>query len=377
MSMSGKWKINVDTAVLANGDSIAAYLTSAGGALITSETIGGNEYAHSKGPESHIDGSAYAAASDYLSSIGVVDDNGNWVPFTLNAAGELPVSATVNFAGDYAEDTAHVSGDVGLFQLAVRRDARDSGVDTDGDYASFNVNANGELYTYDQDGLAQLVAANSSLDAIEASVASIDVDTSSIITELQAANTSLDAIESDVDAIRVEQADQGVTLDAILADTATIDTNVAALLLEVQNLSFAEDAPHTTGDMGIQALAVRKDSSGSNAANGDYTSFQTWSEGSLKVVDNANASMLQQQVSVANTATLLPATPLANRRSILIQNTGSVSFWVGSATVTASGATAGIEVPKGGHIELECGPAVSVYGITASGTCNANVLECA
>lgn len=347
-SLTGIWQIQANPADLANGASIASYLVDAAGALITSSLIDSKQRLDVNNPSEHLDGSAYVAAADYLSSVGVVDNAGNWVPFQLNAAGELPVSATVNFAGDYAEDSAHVSGDVGLFSLAVRRDARTSGTSDDGDYASFNVNANGEMWVHDADVLAELVAANSSLDAIE----------------------------SDVDAIRIEQADQGLTLDAILADTATIDSQTLSIQNTLTALSKAEDAIHSSGDQGIQALAVRKDSQGSNADDGDYTSLQTWSEGSLKVVDVANSGFLQQQVSVTSTAAQVPAVNLASRKSLMLQNTSTVKMWIGSATVTTSGATAGIELPANSFLELECGPAVNVFAIKSGvGSANLNVLE--
>src|ERR1700741_3499531 len=143
-SLLGKYQIAVNTTSLADGDSLAAYLTSAAGTLLTSTTIGAKEHLDALDSSSHLDSTAYATGVDYLSSIGVVDNAGNWVPFTLNAAGELPVSATVNFAGDYPEDSPHVDGDIGLFNLSVRRDARSSGTSADGDYASFNTNAVGE-----------------------------------------------------------------------------------------------------------------------------------------------------------------------------------------------------------------------------------------
>lgn len=356
-SLLGKHKISVETGSLADGDSIAAYLTSAAGTLLTNTTIGAKEHLDTKGPSEFAEGTAQTAG-DYVTVAGAVDSNGDYKPLEVDANGNLLVAGTlsVDFSFDYAEDSAHTTGDIGAFTLAVRRDVRTSGVSADGDYASFNVNANGEMWVHDEDVKAELIAANSSLDAIEASSA---------------------AIESDVDAIRVELLDQGTTLDSILADTATIDTNIASILTELQGLSHAEDAAHVSGDLGIQALAVRKDASGSNAADGDYTSLQTWSEGSLKVVDVANASILQQRIAVTGTAAALPASALSNRRSIMLQNAGSASVYIGSATVTASGATAGIEVPKGSFIELEAGPAVSVYAISGGGSVNVNVLEMA
>lgn len=365
MTNLGLYNIQVNTASLADGQSLAAYLTDAAGQLLTSTLVGAKQSLDALDASSHLDSSAYATGVDYLSSIGVVDSNGNWVPFTLNAAGELPVAATVNFAGDYAEDSAHVSGDVGLFSLSVRRDTRSSGTSADGDYASFNTNAVGELWVKDADALAQLVLANSSLDAIEASAASIDAHVAQI--------------ETDTTAILAELLDQGTTLDAILADTATIDSQTLSIQNTLIALSKAEDAAHSSGDQGIQALAVRKDAQGSNvSADGDYSSLQTWSEGSLKVVDVANGTILQSQVSVTDTAAQVPASNLANRKTLMLQNTGANKLWIGSSTVTTSGATAGIELPPNAFIELECGPAVNVFAVKngAAGN-NLNVLQLA
>jgi len=46
---------------------------------------------------------------------------------------------------EYAEDSAHVSGDIGQFVLGVRHEARTSMVDADGDYAGFLFNQFGDL----------------------------------------------------------------------------------------------------------------------------------------------------------------------------------------------------------------------------------------
>lgn len=381
-SLLGKYKIAVDTANLADGDSIASYLVDGSGNLLTSTLVGADQaldvnVVQSALPSgaatettlasvlselqalSHAEDAAHTSGDLGVMSLAVRNDagtplaaDGDYIPLTTDSSGALRVvgTFTVDFSFDYAEDSPHTTGDIGAFTLAVRRDTRTSGTSADGDYASFNVNANGELYVHDVDALAELVAANASLDAIEASVASIDADTSSIITELQTANT---------------------TLSSILADTATIDSNLASL-------TKLEDAAHSSGDAGVQALAVRKDAQGTNtSADGDYSSLQTWSEGSLKVVDVANGSMLQQQIAVTTTATALPTTALSNRKSLMVQNVAGASVWIGSATVTTSGATGGIEVPKGGFIELECGPAVTVYAIAASGSQNVRVLELA
>lgn len=79
----------------------------------------------------------------------LVSDDGDYAPLQVDALGRLRVVAdtelTTNY--DYAEDAAHTSGDEGAFILGVRHDADTSLVSTDGDYAPFQVDANGRLKT--------------------------------------------------------------------------------------------------------------------------------------------------------------------------------------------------------------------------------------
>lgn len=350
MQNLGLYQIAVNTASLAEGATIGSYLVDAAGNLLTSSSIGGKQRLDVNAPSEHIDGSAYAAASDYLMSMGAVDESGNWQPLNINAAGELAVAATVNFAGDYAEDSAHVSGDIGLFSLLVRQDSLASSTSADGDYGAFKSNAKGELYVKDTDALAELVL--------------IKGDTASI-----ASSSSTSASNSTAIAASVASIDSKST---------TIASNTGSSAATLSALSKAEDAAASSGDQGIQALAVRKDAQGSNvSADGDYSSLQTWSEGSLKVVDVANGAILQQQVAVSTTAAQIPAANLANRKTLMVQNTGSSKVWIGSATLTSSGAAAGIELPANSFMELECGPAVVVYAKTNAGSGQLNVLEMA
>jgi hypothetical protein len=72
---------------------------------------------------------------------------GRWRPVTVDTTGALKISGVVG--GSTAEDAAHTTGDLGTMVLAVRRDAATSGVNADGDYASFNVDSNGRLRTID------------------------------------------------------------------------------------------------------------------------------------------------------------------------------------------------------------------------------------
>ena len=352
MAMSGKWKITVDTSVLANGDSIAAYLTSAAGTLLTHTTDGSDEaldvyqrgvYAEDDAHNSGDLGSfALAVRNDTPGSL--VSADGDYAPLQVDSSGSLRVTSS----GVYNEDDAASNGDAGSSVLLVRQDTLAASTSADGDYGNFKSNNLGELYVHDTSVLAQLVTTDAVID--------------NIYTEQLDQGTTLDSILTEV-------LDQGTTLDSILSDTSSIDSTLTAL-------SKAEDAVHSSGDQGIQALAVRKDALSSNvSADGDYASLLQWSEGSLKVVDISNIAVLQQEISVATSATQLPASSLANRRSILVQNVGNSSIWIGSSSVTVSGATGGIEIPKGGHVELEAGPTCEVYGIASGSAVNARLLE--
>lgn len=378
-SMLGKHKILVDTTTLADGDSLAAYLTSAAGTLLTHTTVGATERLDAFDVADHLDGSAYAAGVDYLGSMGVVNNAGNWVPFTLNAAGELPVAATVNFAGDYAEDSPHVSGDIGLFTLLVRQDTLAASTSADGDYGAFKSTNLGELYVADP--------------AARASLVTITTNTGTTATNTGTIASTLTALSKAEDSAHVS-GDQGIQTLAVRNDTpgSLVSANGDYAPLQVDatgNLrvsgtitlggQFAEDSASASGDTGLFVLAIRRDTQGTQtSAAGDYSEIQTWSEGSVRTVDIANSSVLQSQVSVTDTATALPTSALANRRTLMIQNTGANKLWVGSATVTTTGATAGIELPANSFMSLDVGPAVAVFAIKNGAAGNTvNLLQAA
>lgn len=87
-----------------------------------------------------------AVRNDTLATL--VDTDGDYAPLQVDADGALYVTGdlTINFTYDYAEDSAHTDTDVGAFVLAVRQDTLGASVDTDGDYAAFKVNSVGALY---------------------------------------------------------------------------------------------------------------------------------------------------------------------------------------------------------------------------------------
>lgn len=128
---------------------------------------------------------------------------------------------------------------------------------------------------------------------------------------------------------------------------------------------YAEDDAHASGDRGIFQLAIRNNNQATTltSADGDYSGVAVNAQGAQYVKDIAAISNLQQIVTVGTSAVALPASPLANRSSMMIQMLSGGQLYLGSATVTNSGATRGFMIGNGGFVSLDVGPANLVYGI--------------
>lgn len=84
---------------------------------------------------------------DYtLDNVAIKGATGNQL--VVNADGSINANVDISVVNGHekAEDSAHVSGDIGSYVLAVRQDTLASSTSADGDYASLKVNAAGALY---------------------------------------------------------------------------------------------------------------------------------------------------------------------------------------------------------------------------------------
>jgi hypothetical protein len=227
----------------------------------------------------YLEDDAHVSGDAGLFMLGVRNDadavltsaDGDYTPFAVDSAGRLKTitDLDVDFDHIYEEDSAHTSGDNGSYILAVRADTRptNANTDTDGDYASFFVNTNGELYVKDTDVADKLDTVNTNLNNIETDIEAGNTTLGNIETELQTANTNLGNIETDIEA--------GNT---ILTD---IETNTQALADAVHD----EDSAHNSGDKGNFILGVRNDNDVDlTDTDGDYSPFATDSAGRLKTV---------------------------------------------------------------------------------------------
>lgn len=372
-SLMGKHKIAIDTTTLADGDSIASYLVSAAGTLITHTTNGAKQAVDTYGADIYAEDSAHASGDLGSFALAVRNDtegslvgaDGDYAPLQVDSLGRLRVNADISVNNDfvYAEDSAASSGALGASVLSVRQDTLATDTSADGDYSFFKSNVNGELYVFDTDTHTTL---------------------SSILTEIQSFTFAEDSahVSGDLGVMTLAvRNDTPGSLVGANGDYAPLQVDATGNLRVSGSITisgqYAEDSAASSGDIGLFTLGVRRDTTGtSTSASGDYSEIQTWSNGELKVVDIANAAILQQQVGVTSTAAPLPASALANRKSLLIQNVGSAKVYIGSSTVTTSGATAGIEMPANSFMELEVGPAVPVYAVkTGGGSNNVNILE--
>lgn len=253
----------------------------------------------------------------------------------VNIINAADIQVAVN--SEYAEDSAHSSGEVGSFVLAVRQDALASSTSADGDYAAFKVNASGELYTTDE--------------GAEALLTTIDADTSSIATDAS----------------------------TIAGDTTSIDATLTAL-------SKAEDSAHGSGDQGFQMLAVRNDTLASLVdTDGDYAPLQVSAngalyvniaEGTLSVNDAALANTAiasaANALGAANTAEDVVASPLSNRKYLYIYNNGNKKAYIGQSGVSASN---GFPLSPGSYLELRCGAAIDIEWVSADTSQELRTLE--
>jgi len=90
------------------------------------------------------------------------------------------------------------------------------------------------------------------------------------------------------------------------------------------------------------------------------------------MVDIIRAKIKESAVTVASTATAIPATAVAGRMSLAIKNNGASTVYIGDSDVTTD---TGYPIAANGELSLDVGEQVIVYGIVAEGTVEVRILE--
>jgi len=263
-------------------------------------------------------------------------------------------------------------GVAGLTKIAI-----DTGSISDGaSIAAYLVDSSGTLLT------STLVGADQSLDVnITQSVlptgAATETTLASVLSEIQGLTYAEDTAHSSGDigvmGLAVRN-DAGTSLVSADGDYSPLSVDANGALRVVGSITvneagdYAEDSGHTSGDIGYFNLAVRNDNQATTvtSANADYSQFSVDDRGAMYVKDIAAKSNLQQIMTVGTTAVALPASPLSGRSSMFIQMLSSGQLYLGSATVTNSGSTRGIQLGNGGYVNVDVGPGNLVYGVASA-----------
>lgn len=235
--------------------------------------------------QTHKDGADFTASSDYFVGVGGYESgSGDALMAGVTASREWLVSNATLESIVYAEDSAHTTADPGAAVLAVRNDTLGSLVDTNGDYAPFQVNATGELYVKDTD-------VKTVLDSIDTNVTTL----SGAIYAEDAAHTTADpgifilSVRHDADTSLVDTDGDYAPLQVDASGKLKVSADVV-----LTNLEKDEDTAHVSGDKGIMGLAVRNDSGAVLAGDGDYIPLTTNNQGALRVtVTDPSASAVE------------------------------------------------------------------------------------
>jgi hypothetical protein len=105
-------------------------------------------------------------------------------------------------------------------------------------------------------------------------------------------------------------------------------------------------------------------------ATDSVTAYQggTWSFSEA----SPNGATLASSVTVGTSAVALPASALAARKYMDVQNLSDKPIYIGDSAVTVG---SGLLIPKGGNKEIEVGPSQVIYAIAASAGLDVRVYE--
>jgi len=204
---------------------------------------------------------------------------------------------------------------------------------------------------------------------------------------------TLHRIDSSLHSIEVKTAaGQALTIDG--SGYLTVNGNgtftVAATDLDIRDLASSQDNVEIRTAAG-QALTI--DGSGFLTVNGNGTftvaatdldirdltqtdEITAYQGGAWAVTLDNISSWENTSETVTSTAAEVVATPLANRNKMLLQNVGNQDAYLGpDNTVTSTGATQGIVLPKGSSFEIGFDSTADIYAITGSGSTTLIVSE--
>jgi hypothetical protein len=369
---------------------VGAYLRSSDGTLLTHTTVGGKE------------------------------------ALDVNIASPLELDVLIE--AEKAEDSAHVSGDIGNFVLAVRDDGVQASATVGPNvFTAVNFGTGGNSISLVFDGIddvATVVAAWNSTNpsnTVSYTGSGATVPSAQTVNLINgAANTVLTSDNYDYSAFAVDKFGQlRVRDDAVLAKLNS-SIVVTATDLDIRDLSFASDSVDVSGssvsitgdvnvtqgtspwvigdgggsitvdasDLDIRDLVAATDSVSSWTKDGSGVSITSTVNGgdtgldvnlintSLTVSDAALANVAimtgANLLGTINTAEDIVASPLANRKYLFVRNDNNKPIYIGPSGVTAAN---GWPLFPGSELHLRAGASIDIEWVSDNVTHAIKYLE--
>lgn len=219
-----------------------------------------------------------ASAAAILTAVQVIDN-----PVVVDDAAFTPATTSVMMAGFEYDDTTPDSvdeGDAGAARMSANRNVYVQVRDAAGNERGLNVDSNGDI---------GITSANLTTLAGAVSGSEMQVD---IVAALPAGTNAIGKLA----------ANSGVDIGDV--DILSVVPGTGAT-----NLGKAEDAAHTTGDVGVMMLAVRQDSQADFGADGDYVPLSIDANGAVRVSGGGGGTEYNEDDStpatIVGTATLM------------------------------------------------------------------------
>jgi hypothetical protein len=200
---------------------------------------------------------------------------------------QLDLQGRLIISGRYFEDSAHVSGDAGLFSLGVRDDGVQATITVGPNvFTAVNYGTSGNLISLVFNGTDDVTTVVAAWNAANPTNQVTFTGSGATVPSAQtanliggAANTVWTSAHGDYSPIAVDK-------------YGRINV-VAAVSVEPSDAEFMEDTPNTSGDVGLHVLTVRQDTlATSTSTNGDYADFKVNALGELYVTDTSGNSLL-------------------------------------------------------------------------------------
>jgi hypothetical protein len=276
----------------------------------------------------------------------------------------------------YTEDAASAGDPVGNQLIARRRDSLATETTTDGDNTAINSTGKGELYVKHVDAIPVTDNAGSltvdyattgSGTATGALRVELPTNGTGVIATVGAVTSITNALPAGTNAIGKLAANSGVDIGDV--DVTSIIPGTGAT-----NLGKAEDAAHTTGDVGVMAMSVRQDTAAAlSGTDADYQPLITDGSGRLHVNVGNTVTVGSHAVTNAGTFAVQESGAALTALQLIddsVATTGSAITTKGLAAVGTDGTNARIlKTDASGELQVDV---LTMPTTTVTGTITAN-----